>query len=265
MFQNVIIGQYVQGNSIFHRNDPRAKFIAIFILALVIFFANNWLSYAAIITLVIFSVLVSKISIRFIIKGLKPVILLVLVTFLLHIIINKDGVPLYSLGPLTIYEEGLKSGLFIAIRLISLVIITSLLTLTTTPMDLTNGLQYLLKPFKKVGVPAHELALMMSIALRFIPILLQETEKILKAQMARGVDFSSGTMIERAKAIIPMIIPLFISAFKRAEELAYAMEARGYRGGEGRTSLRELQWNSRDTVIIIFAVIFSIMIFFLRT
>ncbi len=264
MFQNIIIGQYVQANSILHRADPRSKFLAIFILAIVVFLANNWLSYAIIVSFVCFTVILSQISIRFIYKGMKPVLLLVLITFLLHVIINKEGELLYALGPLKIYEEGLTSGVFIAIRLLSLVIITSLLTLTTTPMELTNGLESILSPFKKVGVPAHELALMMSIALRFIPTLLQETEKVLKAQMARGVDFSSGSLMERIKAIVPLLIPLFISAFKRAEELAYAMEARGYRGGEGRTSLRVLEWKIRDTIVIIVTIVFSLVIVFLR-
>lgn len=264
MFQNIITGQYVQGNSILHRTDPRSKFLAIFIFAIVIFLAKDWLSYAVIVSFVCFSMFLSKVSLRFIYKGMKPVLLLVLITFLLHIIINKEGELVYSFGPLKIYEEGLTTGAFIAIRLLSLVVITSLLTLTTTPMELTNGLESILSPFKKMGVPAHELALMMSIALRFIPTLLQETEKVLKAQMARGVDFSSGSLKERIKAITPLLIPLFISAFKRAEELAYAMEARGYRGGEGRTSLRVLQWKMRDTIVVIVTILFSLIIIYLR-
>lgn len=265
MFQNIIIGQYVRGCSLLHRMDPRAKIISVFILGVIIFLANNWQSFAAIIFLVLFTVLLSRVSIRFIYKGLKPILLLVLITFILHLVITREGAILFTIGPFSIYETGFMSGILIAFRLLSLVVIASLLTLTTTPIELTDGLESMLAPLKKIGVPAHEFSLMMSIALRFIPTLLQETEKVLKAQMARGVDFTAGSIASRMKAVIPMLIPLFISAFKRAEDLAYAMEARGYRGGEGRTSLREMKWSVRDTWLLLIVGILSYTIILLRT
>lgn len=265
MFQHIIIGQYVDGNSILHKMDPRAKFIAIFLIAIFIFFANNWVAYGAITGFAIIAVLLSKVSLRFIYKGLRPILFLVMMTFLLHMFLTKDGELLYQLGAFTIYEGGVRQGVFISIRLLVLVLITSLLTLTTTSINLTDGLESLLSPLKRLGVPSHEIALMMSISLRFIPTLLQEAEKILKAQMARGVDFTSGPWKERLMAVIPLLIPLFISSFKRAEDLAFAMEARGYRGGEGRTKLRALTWRVLDTVVVIFVVLCGIGLFMLRT
>ena len=255
MFQHIIIGQYVPGSSLLHRMDARAKIISVFLLVVIIFFANNWVSYGILILSAICLILLSKVPLRFIYKGLKPIFLLVIITFFLHLLINKEGELLYQFGPFSIFESGLRQGAFISIRILVIVMITSLLTLTTTPMGLTDGLENLLSPLKRFGVPAHELALMMSISLRFIPTLLQETEKILKAQMARGVDFSSGPVVERVKAVIPLLIPLFISAFKRAEDLALAMESRGYRGGEGRTKYRILQWGNIDSVILVFILL----------
>lgn len=265
MFHHVIIGQYVRGNSIVHRFDARAKLLAVFIVTVFLFLANNWQTIALVTIFVIASIFFAKIPFRFLYKGLKPVLLLVFVTFLLHLIFQQDGEVLYSLGPVTIYKEGLKTGTFIAIRLISIVTVTSLLTLTTTPMELTNAFAALLTPLKKIGLPAHELAFMMSLALRFIPTLLEEAEKIIKAQTARGVDFSSGTLKERTKALASILLPLLISAFRRTEELAYAMEARGYRGGEGRTSLYVFRWQRKDTMLLMIVFIFASLLFVLRT
>ncbi|WP_209125355.1 energy-coupling factor transporter transmembrane protein EcfT [Alkalihalobacillus sp. BA299] len=264
MFQHILIGQYVQGNSILHRLDPRAKLLAVFLLVIVVFMANSWVSYAVIISFCFATIFLSRVPIRFIYKGLKPILLLVFITLILHLFLNKEGQLVFELGPFKIYESGITQGVFISMRLLVLVIFTSLLTLTTKPMDLTDGLESILSPFKRFGLPAHELALMMSISLRFIPTLLQETEKIAKAQMARGVDFSSGPLKDRMKAFIPLLIPLFISSFKRAEDLALAMESRGYRGGEGRTKLRQLCWSFQDTVIVIVVITFGISLFFLR-
>jgi energy-coupling factor transport system permease protein len=193
----------------------------------------------------------SKISIRFIMSGLKPVLWLVVFTLLLHLFLTKEGNLLFQWGWIEVYEEGIKQGLFISLRFFLLILMTSLLTLTTTPIEITDGLEELLGPLKKVKFPVHELALMMSISLRFIPTLMQETDKIMKAQSARGVDFTGGPVKDRVKAIIPLLIPLFISSFKRAEELAIAMEARGYRGGEGRTKYRQLSWGARDTSMLL--------------
>ncbi|MDE5415791.1 energy-coupling factor transporter transmembrane component T family protein [Alkalihalobacterium chitinilyticum] len=264
MFQHILIGQYVEAKSILHRLDPRAKLLAVFLLVIIVFFANSWESYAVVVSFCLAAILISKVPIRFIYKGLKPIFLLVLITLIIHLLLNKEGPLVFQWGPIKIYESGITQGVFISIRLLILVIFTSLLTLTTKPMDLTDGLESILSPFKRFGLPAHELALMMSISLRFIPTLLQETEKIAKAQMARGVDFTSGPLKERMKAFIPLLIPLFISSFKRAEDLALAMEARGYRGGEGRTKLRQLYWSLHDTSMVVLIVCFGIGLFFLR-
>ncbi|MBU8908585.1 energy-coupling factor transporter transmembrane component T family protein [Desertibacillus haloalkaliphilus] len=264
MFQNIIIGQYVSKESVIHRLDPRAKLAAIFILVIITFLANNWLSYGILASVAVVAILLSKVPVRFIYKGLKPIFIIIIFTFLLHLLLTKEGELIFTVGWFEVYEGGIMQGAFISLRLLLLVMITSLLTLTTTPIDLTDGLEFMLNPLKRVGLPAHELALMMSIALRFIPTLLQETEKISKAQMARGVDFTTGPFKERAKAIIPLLIPLFISSFKRAEELALAMESRGYRGGEGRTKLRQLQWRRNDTVLFIFILVIAIILLILR-
>jgi energy-coupling factor transport system permease protein len=207
----------------------------------------------------------SKVPFRFIYTGLKPVLLLVIFTLFLHLFLTKEGEVLFQFGWLTIYEEGLRQGIFISLRFFLLILMTSILTLTTTPIEITDGLESLLAPLNKIKFPVHELALMMSISLRFIPTLMQETDKIMKAQTARGVDFASGPIKDRVKAIIPLLIPLFVSSFKRAEELAVAMEARGYRGGEGRTKYRQLSWGLKDTGMLALLAALTLVLFLLRT
>ncbi|SFF12610.1 energy-coupling factor transport system permease protein [Bacillus sp. OV194] len=265
MLDNVIIGQYIPGRSVIHKMDPRAKLLSIFLFIFVVFLANNWLTYVLLGIFAAGAMLSSQVSLRYIYKGLKPIFLIVIFTFILHIVMTKQGDVIYHLGWLKIYEGGLKQGVFISLRLVYLVVITSLLTLTTTPIDITDGLEYLLSPFKKIKLPVHEFALMMSISLRFIPTLLQETEKIMKAQMARGAEFTTGPIKERVKAFVPLLVPLFISSFKRAEDLALAMEARGYRGGEGRTRLRILEWRFRDTVSLLILLALAVVLFVFRT
>ncbi|NEY73982.1 energy-coupling factor transporter transmembrane component T family protein [Bacillus mesophilus] len=265
MMDSIIIGKYVPTNSIFHRMDPRSKLLLIFIFVLVIFLANNVESY---VLLVIYTIIINqltKVPIAFVLKGLKPVIWIILFTFSLHIFMTKEGALLFEWGWISIYEEGLRQGIFISIRFFLLIVMTSLLTLTTTPIEVTDGMESLLHPFKRFKLPVHELALMMSISLRFIPTLMQETEKIMKAQAARGVEFSSGPMKERIKAVIPLLVPLFINSFRRAEELANAMEARGYRGGEGRTKLRELKWRLADTLILSSVLLITICLLLIRS
>ncbi len=264
MFQNVIIGQYVEASSTLHRLDPRSKLVSIFLLVIIIFLANNWYANMGIIAFTIMAVVLSRVPLSFIYKGIRPILFLVLLTMILHLFMTREGAVLFTLGSFTFYEQGLIEGAFIAIRLLILVLLTSLVTLTTNPIDLTDGLESLFQPFRKIGLPAHELALMTSIALRFIPTFLQETEKIMKAQKARGVDFTSGPINQRIKALLPLLIPLFMSAFKRAESLAVAMEARGYRGAEGRTKYRLLVWTWRDTVMIIICLLFAALIGGLR-
>ncbi|AKO90825.1 energy-coupling factor transporter transmembrane component T family protein [Priestia filamentosa] len=264
MMNNMIIGQYVPGDSFIHRMDPRAKLIIVFLYVAVIFLANNIVSYSIIGLFAILSVLISRVPIYFIIKGLKPILFIIIFTFLLHIFMTREGEVIANIGFLKIYEGGVIQGIYISLRFLFLILLTTLLTLTTTPIEVTDGMETLLHPLKKVRFPVHELALMMSISLRFIPTLMDETDKILKAQTARGVDFSSGPLKDRLKAVVPLLIPLFISAFKRAEELATAMEARGYQGGEGRTKYRQLSWGSIDTMALVIFVIVAAALFIVR-
>ncbi|TLS35487.1 energy-coupling factor transporter transmembrane component T family protein [Pseudalkalibacillus caeni] len=264
MIQNVIIGQYVPGKSLIHRFDPRAKLLTVFLFVIIVFLANNWLTYAALGLFTLGAIILSKLPFRYLYNGLKPILLVIILTFFLHVLLTREGNVLFSLGWFKVYEGGVEQGIYISLRLLFLIMITSLLTLTTTPIDITDGIESLLGPFKRFGLPVHEFALMMSIALRFIPTLLEETDKIMKAQSARGAEFSSGPIKERLKAIIPLLVPLFIGAFKRAEDLALAMEARGYRGGEGRTKLRLLEWSAKDTMLIVSLVVLSVLLIMLR-
>jgi len=265
MMEKMIFGRYVPAQSIIHRMDPRSKLTLIFLFVCIVFIANNSLTYGALLIYTLLMVSLSKVPFRFIIGGLKPVLWLVLFTLILHLFLNKEGDVIFQAGWFTIYEEGLRQGIFISLRFFLLILMTSILTLTTTPIEITDGLESLLHPLNKVKFPVHELALMMSISLRFIPTLMQETDKIMKAQTARGVDFSSGPMKERVKAIIPLLIPLFVNSFKRAEELATAMEARGYRGGEGRTKYRQLSWGMVDTLMILLLFLLTAVLVVLRT
>ncbi|WP_102349470.1 energy-coupling factor transporter transmembrane component T family protein [Bacillus sp. Marseille-P3661] len=263
--KNIIIGQYVPGESFIHKMDPRAKLLTIFLFVIIVFIANNVFTYTIIGLFTILCVLLSRVPLVYIYKGLKPILWIILFTLVLHLFMTKEGEVVFQYKWITIYEEGLKQGVFISLRFIFLIMITSLLTLTTTPIEITDGMEALLSPFKRFGLPAHELALMMSISLRFIPTLMEETEKIIKAQSARGVDFTSGTLKQRMNSIIPLLVPLFISAFRRAEDLALAMEARGYRGGEGRTRIRELVWKSTDHLVFVLLFIMIILLFLLRS
>jgi energy-coupling factor transport system permease protein len=265
MMEKMIFGRYVPMESVIHRMDPRSKLLLVFLFVCIVFLANNAVTYFFLGVFTLTMLLLSKIPIRFLYAGLKPVLFLVVFTLLLHLFLTKEGELVVKLGWLEIYEEGIRQGIFISLRFFFLILITSLLTLTTTPIEITDGLETLLNPLKKVKFPVHEMALMMSISLRFIPTLMQETDKIMKAQMARGVEFSSGPIKDRIKAIIPLLIPLFVSSFKRAEELATAMEARGYRGGEGRTKYRQLTWTAIDTILLGIIVILTILLILYRT
>lgn len=265
MMEKMIFGRYVPADSVIHRMDPRSKLVIIFLFVCVVFIANNVWAYGALVVYTFLMISLSKVPLRFIYTGLKPVLLLVVFTLLLHLFLTKEGEVLFQFGWFTIYEEGLRQGIFISLRFFLLILMTSMLTLTTTPIEITDGLETLLAPLNKVKFPVHELALMMSISLRFIPTLMQETDKIMKAQTARGVDFTSGPIKDRVKAIIPLLIPLFVSSFKRAEELAIAMEARGYRGGEGRTKYRQLSWSMKDTGMLILLGVLTLVLFLLRT
>ncbi|SEO75432.1 energy-coupling factor transport system permease protein [Amphibacillus marinus] len=260
---SIIIGQYVPANSVVHRLDPRAKIVMIFCFVVFVFFANNTLSYAWLTVFAVASALLTQIPLRFIAKGLSPVWFLIIFTFILHLFVTNEGTVLVELFGFQIYSGALIQGVAISLRFFLLILFTSLLTLTTTPIEITDAIETLLNPLKKIKFPVHELALMMSISLRFIPTLMQETEKISKAQASRGVDFRTGPLKDRIQAVVPLLVPLFVSAFKRAEELAMAMEARGYQGGEGRTRLRELVIVKRDWLAMLaFALVIAGLFFF---
>lgn len=264
MGSSMIIGQYVPGNSMIHRLDPRTKIIIIFLFVIFVFFANNNWSYGLLTIFVIFSILLTRIPLRFILKGLTPIWLLIVFTFLIHFFFTKEGPVAFELFIWEIHVGGIMKGLVISLRFGLLVLMTSLMTLTTTPIEITDAIESLLAPLKKVKFPVHELALMMSISLRFIPTLMQETDKISKAQASRGMDFRTGPIRERIKAIVPLLVPLFVSAFKRAEELAMAMEARGYQGGDGRTKLRELRYRQDDFFALGLFTLVVIALFIVR-
>jgi energy-coupling factor transport system permease protein len=265
MMDSMIIGKYVPGHSLIHRMDSRAELVMIFAFVFIVFLANNLLTYLVLGLFTLLIVLLTKLPVRFLLKGLRPILWIILFTFILHLIVTKEGDILFDLGFFRIYEEGLKQGIYISLRFLYLILMTTILTLTTTPIEITDGMESLLSPFKKLGLPVHELALMMSISLRFIPTLMEETDKIAKAQMARGADFTSGPIKDRLKAVVPLLVPLFISAFKRAEELATAMEARGYQGGEGRTKLRQLKWKMLDTSVLTLLAALGLVLLYLRT
>lgn len=250
MLKDITIGQYLVGNSFLHKLDPRTKIIGVLLYMIALFTVNNFIGMGAMIVVSAFFVLLSQIPLNYFLKGLKPIVLIVLLTVVLQIFMTPGEV-LWQWGFLKITDMGLRQAGFMGTRLVLLVSITSILTLTTTPIALTDGIESLLKPFQKIGVPAHELAMMMTIALRFIPTLIEETEKIMQAQAARGADFESGNLMERGKAMIPLLVPLFLSAFKRADELAIAMEARCYHGGENRTRLKPLQYTAKDRVALL--------------
>lgn len=246
MIRDITIGQYYPTNSIIHRLDPRVKLVCTLLFLISLFLQNSVLGYA-IATLFLFTVIkMSKVPFKFIVKGLKPIVVLLCITVLFNLFLNGGGKILVSFWIFTITEEGVRISVYMAVRLIYLIMGSSIMTFTTTPNSLTDGIEKLLRPLNKIKVPVHEVAMMMSIALRFIPILLEETDKIMKAQIARGADLESGNILQRAKAMVPILVPLFVSAFRRANDLAMAMETRCYRGGDGRTQMKPLSYQKRD-------------------
>lgn len=261
--KDITLGQYFPGSSLIHRLDPRSKIIFTVLFIVVIFLCKHLVSYGLVLAALIVLIAISKVQPKVFVKGMKPVVFIVICTAILNLFYT-DGTVLWSLGFLKITEEGLWKAFFMVLRILMLICSTLLLTYTTSPILLTDGLERLLRPLKKVGFPVHELSMMMSIALRFIPTLIQETDKIINAQKARGADFDSGNLMQKAKALIPILIPLFISSFRRAEELAIAMECRCYHGDEGRTSLRQLTLRGRDWVFLAFTVLLLAAVCVLR-
>lgn len=249
-FKDITLGQYIPGDSPVHRLDPRAKILLTLVLIVTLFLIVDWPGYLVFAGMIFAAAAVSRVRARYLVKGLRPLTFILLFTFGLHLFMDP-GRTLFAVGPVRATWEGLIQGVLISVRLALLVVATSLLTLTTSPIALTDGIESLLSPGKVVGVPAHELAMMMTIALRFIPTLLEEADKIMKAQTARGADFETGGIVQRAKALVPILVPLFVSAFRRADELAVAMEARCYRGGKGRTRLKSLRFTVVDGVTLL--------------
>ncbi|NMB98007.1 MAG: energy-coupling factor transporter transmembrane protein EcfT [Clostridiaceae bacterium] len=249
MIKDITLGQYIPGKSPLHRSDPRVKIILSILNMVLIFLVNNYFNFLILYLFTGLIITVSEIPLRYTLKGLKPIAIIVIFTVIINLFTVK-GTPIFRYGPVEISLEGIDISVKLALRLSLMVIITSLLTLTTTPILLTDAIESLMKPLKYLRVPVHEIAMMMTISLRFIPTLLDETEKIMKAQASRGADFDSGNILEKAKSFIPILVPLFVSAFRRADEMAIAMEARCYRGSEGRTRMKQLKITSVDYKII---------------
>ncbi|MDO9593212.1 MAG: energy-coupling factor transporter transmembrane component T [Erysipelotrichaceae bacterium] len=247
MLRDITVGQYLPLSSAVHKMDPRFKLMASMLYIVSLFLVDSFVGYLVVLAFLSLTVLASKVPYKYLLRGLKPVVMIIFFAFGINIFLTP-GTELFSWGIVKITQEGVRQAFFMASRLILLIMGTSMLTLTTSPIELTDGLERLLNPFKRIGLPAHELAMMMTIALRFIPTLLEETDKIMKAQMARGADFESGNLVKRAKSLIPLLVPLFISAFRRADELAMAMEARCYRGGENRTRMKILKFTYMDII-----------------
>ena len=255
MIRDITIGQFYPADSILHRLDPRVKFIGTFLFLISLFVADSFWGYALATVFLVAAIGLSKVPVKFMLKGLKPLFIILLITVLFNLFLIPGEV-LWSAGFLKITREGVVQAVKIGIRLIYLVIGSSIMTLTTTPNQLTDGMEKILAPLNKIKVPVHEISMMMSIALRFIPILMEETDKIMKAQIARGADFESGNIIQRAKSMVPLLVPLFISAFRRADDLAMAMEARCYHGGDNRTQMKPLVYHRRDYAAYVISVLY---------
>ena len=248
MIRDITIGQYYPVDSPIHRLDPRVKLAGTMMFLISLFVFSGYIGYVIAAVFVGSVIKLSKVPFRYIVRGLKPVLLLLLITLLFNLLLTREGKEVFSFWIIHIYDEGVIMAALMAVRLILLVLGTSLMTFTTTPNQLTDGLEKGLRGLKKIKVPVHEIAMMMSIALRFIPILVEETDKIMKAQQARGADFESGKLLQRAKALVPLLVPLVVSAFRRANDLALAMEARCYHGGDGRTKMKPLKYKKRDFI-----------------
>lgn len=258
MLRDITLGQYYQTESVIHRLDPRVKLVTTIVFIISLFLFDGILGYALAALFLAMTIKLSKVPFKFMVKGMKAIVFLLLITVVFNMFLTP-GEPIFTLWKLTLTKEGVRLAGYMAIRLCMLVIGSSVMTLTTTPNQLTDGLEKLLNPLKKIKLPVHEIAMMMSIALRFIPILLEETDKIMKAQIARGADFESGNLVKKAKSMVPLLVPLFISAFRRANDLAMAMEARCYRGGEHRTKMKPLQYKRIDACAYGIVVVYLVL------
>ena len=263
MIRDITLGQYYASSSPIHKLDGRVKIIATLFFLVELFLVRSFLGFLVCGAVLAAIVAVSKVPLSFILRGLKPVLMILIFTFVLNIFFIS-GTVICTIGPVKITKEGLYTAAFMTIRLILLIISSSMLTLTTKPLELTDAIEKLLTPLNFIGFSAHDGAMMMSIALRFIPTLLEETDKIMKAQQARGADFETGNLIARAKSLMPIIVPLFVSAFRIAQDLAMAMEARCYRGGKGRTRMHEMKFKTRDYVALALVILFFAAVVFMR-
>lgn len=257
MLKDITLGQYFPGTSPVHRLDPRTKLIVLIIYIVALFTAVSWVSYALVFVFLATSIAISRIPLKAIVRGMKPLIVILIFTGVLNLFFTAGETVLVSFWKITITMEGVTRAIFMVIRILMLISGTFLLTYTTSPISLTDGLESLLSPLKKIRLPVHELSMMMCIALRFIPTLIEETDKIMSAQKARGADFENGKLLERVKALVPILVPLFISAFRRADELATAMECRCYQGGDGRSKMKLLRFCRYDFVA--FPVVFALL------
>lgn len=261
----LILGRYIPGNSLIHRLDPRSKLLAMFGFLLLIFWANNLVTNALVIAFVFGVVLLSQIRLSFFLNGLKPMIGIILFTTFFQVFFTPGARVIWQFWIFNLTVEGLQQAVIIFIRFVLIIFFSTLLTLTTTPLSLADGIESGLAPLKRLKVPVHEIGLMLSMSLRFVPTLMDDTTRIMNAQRARGVDFNEGNIIQKVKSVIPILIPLFASSFKRADALATAMEARGYQGGEGRTKYRVLEWKLADTVAILVMIALGIALYLLKS
>jgi energy-coupling factor transport system permease protein len=259
MIKNITIGQYFPGDSVVHRMDARIKLLLVIAVIVLVFLVKTLIGNLVVFTFLLFVIILSRVSVRLVLRGLKPLWFIILLTFILNTFFYSGGTEIFSWWIFRVTQEGLISALRLAVRLIFLITATTMLTLTTSPIELTDALERLMKPLKVIRFPVHELAMMMTIAMRFIPTLLEETDKIMKAQTARGAEFDSGNLLKRAAGMVPLLVPLFVSAFRRADELAFAMESRCYHGGEGRTRMKVMHMHLRDFVAS--AVVAGLIVF----
>ena len=265
MLKDITLGQYFPGNSVIHRLDPRTKLLFLVAYIAMLFTAVSWVSYAVVFVFLAVVIAVSEIPLKSIVRGMKPLVFILVFTGILNLFFTDGETVLLTVWKVRITLEGVVRAIFMVARILMLITGTFLLTYTTSPISLTDGLETLLKPLKVIHVPVHELSMMMCIALRFIPTLIEETDKIICAQKARGADFESGNLMQRVKALVPILVPLFISAFRRADELATAMECRCYQGGEGRTKMKLLRYQRNDYVAFLVAIVLFVVVWVLRS
>lgn len=265
MLKDITLGQYFPGQSVIHRLDPRTKLTMLVVYIVALFLAEGWVSYGLVFVFLAVVIRLSTIPLKSILRGMKPLVMILIFTGVLNLFFTQDGEVLVKFWVLTVTSGGLSRALMMMARILMLISGTFLLTYTTSPIALTDGLEALMNPLKKVGVPVHELSMMMCIALRFIPTLIEETDKIMSAQKARGADFESGSLTDRAKALVPILVPLFISAFRRADELATAMECRCYQGGEGRTKMKQLHYHREDFLSYCAGAVLLVTVIVLKT